>query len=286
MLLSVRVAWLALAVLAGPALTSTLEGTSTSVAVVAACLAAVGWGLGVVAVLVPRSVSLTALRVLAPLALAGAIACAVRASSVGVAEGAALAGCALVTGAVLLVGVVGDAFVDGSSYGPEKRFALRVPLLLLAGPVKVVWLAAVGPVIVAPLLLAAKAWAAGIVLIGVGVAVVRPALRSLHQLARRWLVFVPAGVVLHDPLALADPVLVPKRMVRSLRLAEVGDEQDAVDVTRNAPGLVIAIDATEAIPVGLVRGRRQAESIEASRLLLSPVRPGAVLAEARARSLG
>ena len=34
--------------------------------------------------------------------------------------------------------------------------------------------------------------------------------RALHQLTQRWLVFVPAGLVVHDHLSVGDPVLFTK----------------------------------------------------------------------------
>jgi hypothetical protein len=252
--------------------------------VVAAVLAALGWGAGVVAVLVPRSLGLTALRVLAPLALAAAAAAAVATGEVGVAEVVALAAGALVTSLALFVASVADAFVDGSSYGPERRFALRVPVGLLAGPVELAWVAVAVPAVAGPLLLASRAWVPGALVLAVGVGAGRPALVALHQLARRWLVFVPAGVVVHDPLALADPVLFPRRLVRALRPAEVGDDAGAVDLSRGAPGLALAIELAEPATVGLVRGRGATETVETSRLLFTPGRPGALLTEARARS--
>jgi len=285
-LVPVRAAWLALAPLGGPALARALQDRSTPVVVVAAVLAGLGWGAGLVAVLVPRSLGLTGLRVLAPLALAAAAASALATGEVGAAEIAALAAGALVTGLALFVPAVSDDFVDGSSYGPERRFALRVPVGLLAGPVEVAWVVVAGPAVAGPLLLAARAWVTGAVLCVVGAVAARAALRALHQLSRRWVVFVPAGVVLHDPLALADPVLFARRLVRALRPAELGDDTAAVDLSRGAPGLALALELTEPAPVGLVRGRAASESVETSRLLFTPGRPGAVLTEARDRRLG
>ena len=78
------------------------------------------------------------------------------------------------------------------------------PVALLLGPIELAWIAIVGPVAIAPVLLAARQWFAGGALLVVAAIVVRPALRSLHQLARRWIVFVPAGVVVHDPEPLRD----------------------------------------------------------------------------------
>ncbi len=71
-----------------------------------------------------------------------------------------------------------------------------------------------------------------------------------------------------------------------LRPAEVRDMSgDAIDLTRGAPGLVLALELKEPTTVGLVQGRATSESTETSRLLFAPCRPGAVLTEARARKL-
>ncbi len=250
-LLALRIGWVVVGVVGALVLSAALDGRSTPVVVVVTLLAALAWGAGVVAALLPRSASLTVLRLL----------------GVGFLFPAALV----------------DEFVDGSSYGPERRFALRTPVGVLLGPVELAWLAVVVPLLVGPTLLAGTEWAAGAVLVVIGVAIARPAVRSLHQLARRWIVFVPAGIVLHDPIVLTDAVLIPKQLLRSLAPALEGT--DARDLTGGAPGLVVEIGLTEPTPIGVLTHRRQGETIEVERLLVVPARPGALLAEAAQRGL-
>jgi hypothetical protein len=109
-------------------------------------------------------------------------------------------------------------------------------------------------------------------------------LRALHGLSRRWVVFVPAGVVLHDPITLADPVLFPKQTIDALRLAPAGT--DSLDLTQRAPGLAVELLLREKVPLTLVKpGDRAGESGSSARLLFTPTRPGAVLAEARRRGV-
>ena len=132
MLWALRVGWLALPLATGPAIADGLDGTSITVQVVTAALAWIAWGAVLLAVLVPRTASLTALRVGAP-AVLGAVVWASARSGIGPAEIVALAWTALIAAAVLFVPVITDAFVDGSSYGPERRMALRVPGTLLLG---------------------------------------------------------------------------------------------------------------------------------------------------------
>lgn len=261
-----------------------LDSTSTPVQLVAAVLLWLLWGGGVVAVLVPRVPSLTLLRIGAPAALAAAVWAVVR--EPGALTIVSVGWCALTAGLVLVVPTIADRLVDGSSYGPERRMCLRIPAPLLLGPVELAWAAVVCGVVSGPLLLAAKQWVPGVVcaLVGAGLAAV--GLRSLHQLSRRWVVFVPAGFVVHDPVAMLDPVLFPKRIVAALGPARPSAEGAATDATAGAGGLVLELRLHAPAAVALrTRGRRAGETVETDRLLFAPTRPGAVLAEARRRGL-
>jgi hypothetical protein len=270
---ALRAGWLALPLTVGPAIAHGIESSSTPVQVVAAALAWAAWGAVLVALLVPRTVSLTALRIGAPAALAVAIWVSAR-SGLGAAEVAAMAWAAALAAAVLFIPAIADAFVDGSSYGPERRMTLRVPGLLLLGPVELTWAATVTGIVAGPLLLAAKAWLAGVVALAVGTAAAWYGAQALHRLSRRWLVFVPAGIVLHDHVLLGEALLFPKRMVRSLGPAT--RDSTATDVTGRALGLVLEVQLNEASKV---------KSVDTDRLLFSPARPGALLREARERGL-
>lgn len=273
MLWALRVGWLALPLTVGTSIAHALDGTSTPVTVVAALLAWLAWGAVLVAVLVPRTVSLTALRIGAPAAVAAAGWCAARNGFEPV-DVVAIVWSAALAALVLFVPAITDAFVDGSSYGPERRMALRVPGTLLLGPVEFAWAVVVAGVVAGPLLLAAKIWLLGIVVLAVGVTGAWFAAMAIHRLSRRWIVFTPAGVVLHDQLIAGDVILFTTKMVRSLGPAPAGT--DATDVTGRALGLVLELHLTE---------RSKVRAADTDRLLISPVRPGALIQEARARGI-
>lgn len=278
-----RVAWATLAVTAGPALGDTLADASRPVQVVASAGLWLGWAAVLAVSLVPRASSLTVLRLAAPAPLAGAVAAAVHGPA-GVDDAVALAAGVAVAAAAVWPATA-DAFVDGSSYGAERRFALRTPPSLLVAAAPLAWALAVAAPAAGALLLAAGAWPAGAAVAVVGVAGVRLGVPALHRLSRRWLVFVPAGLVLHDHLALADPVLLRRPTFSSVGPARVGT--NAHDLTLGAGGLVLelALGGEVEVPVArpLPRGRREAVLARADRFLVAPVRPGAVLAEARER---
>jgi hypothetical protein len=277
---AVRVAWSVLPLVAGPGIGGALDGASRPVQVVASAGLWVGWAATLVAVLVPRASSLTVIRAAAPAALAATVAAAVAdpgpRTAVAVAAGIAAV-------ATAWWAVTADAFVDGSSYGDERRFVLRTPVGVLLGPAPVAWLLAVALPAAAALLLAAGAWVAGGLAAAAAVAGVVLGAPALHRLSRRWLVLVPAGLVVHDHMALADPILLRRSTLAGAGpapAAATGAPPGAVDLTLGAPGLVIllALRSPIEVPVAVGGGRsRRVEPRTGDGLLVVPGRPGAFL---------
>jgi hypothetical protein len=280
----VRVAWLAVPLGLGPAAAEALDAASRPVQLVASVGAWAGWLAVLVAALVPTTLSLTIVRVGGPAAAAAGVAALVAAGP----SAATLVGTAVGVVAALacLAPDTAEAFVDGSSYGDERRLPLRCPGALLLGPVELAWLAVVAGAAAGPLLLAARQWLAGALALAVGLPLAWRACRSLHALSRRWLVFVPAGLVVHDPFTLAEPALLPRRTIRSLAPGDRG-APGVVDLTAGAGGL--ALVATLVEPMGVLRAaprRAPTELVDADALAVTPSRPGRVLAEARRRRIG
>ena len=278
-----RAAWVVLPLTAGPALASGLRGHSHPVQVVAAVLLWLGWAAVLVGTLVPHPLGLTALRLAAP----AAVAAAAVAAGTGKPSPLALAGAvasALVAMAVALAPETGRQYVNGPAYPNERRYPLRVPGPLLLGPLELAGAVAVGVPVAGAVLLAARAWVAGGLVLAIGLPAALVLGRSLHNLSRRWLVFVPAGVVLHDPLTLHDPVLFERREIEVLRPAPA--DSDSLDLTQGAPGLALELVLRQKVAMVLMKpGRRGGESGSSARLLFTPTRPGAVLAEAAGRRL-
>lgn len=275
-----RALWLVLPLATGPALGDALDVRSTPVQVLGSVLAWGVWAVVLGALLVPRATSLTVVRIGAPAALAAAA----WAGGPGGADEVSGIVAVVVAAAALaatLAPSVGDAFVDGSSYGAERRFALRTPppLLVLA---TATWLGMAAAAVAGPFLLAARQWVLGAVLTAVGAAAVWFGARSLHGLSRRWLVLVPSGVVVHDPVSRPDSVMAPRPLIVRLGPAPAGS--DALDLTLGAPGLALELETSEELPVTVREGRTLGTQ-PATRVLVAVSRPGAVLAEAEARRL-
>ena len=240
------------------------------------------WVVGLAALFVAHPTALTGLRVVGPLPLVVGTAVAV-ASAPGPLGWAGLAAAAVVW-ICILTAEVGDFYVNGASYGDERRFTLRAPAVLTWAVVPAVWLVMAAPVVGAVVLAGHRRWVlAGLVAL-VAVPVVAAGTRSIHRLATRWLVMVPAGITVVDPLNLTEPVLFAARDLTRFGPAHVAT--GARDLTGGASGLVLQLDVTTPVEVTPTVGRGRTTSPEEVRaVLVCPSRPGAVLAEADRRGL-
>lgn len=279
-----RAVWLVAPLTAGPAFAAALDPARHGFRTVASVGLWALWAATLAAMLVPRDVTLTAVRVVVPASVVAA-GWAASGGAGPVAGLVAIAGTVLAAALALAPGTT-DAFVDGGSYGTERRWALRTPAPLLLGPVPLAWLVAVAGAAAGPVLLAAGHWTLGTVLLVVGWPLAAAAARALHTLSRRWVVLVPAGLVLHDPLA-GEALLFPRNTIARLGPAGAGaDERPGIaqDRTGGALGLVLELDLVEPVSVPELsdRGRRRPEgptapTVDVASLLFSPARPGAVL---------
>ena len=281
-----RVVWAGLPFLAGPALAQALDDRSAPVRAVGSAGLWGAWAVVMCATLVLHPLGLTVVRMAAPAAV---LAAGWSAAALGEGEPGALAAVGAVVGAGLALVLAflpetAVVFVNGPAYPNERRFPLRPPGALLLGPIPLAWAAAVAAPAAAALLMACGRWVAGGLVTVVAVAGGFVGGRALHGLARRWVVFVPAGVVLHDPIGLADPVLFQRRTVSSLAPAPA--DTDAFDLTQRAPGLALQLDLSEGATLVLVKpGQRVGSSVTVGKILFTPTRPGRVLEEARQRRL-
>ena len=102
-------------------------------------------------------------------------------------------------------------------------------------------------------------------------------------LARRWLVFVPAGVVVHDQVVLGETLMVPRAELDGIDLALAGTE--AADFTGPAAGHAVEVRLrsmgnallapTKASPRGT--------ALHMQSFIVAPTRPGLVLQASRDR---
>ncbi len=278
-----RGAWVLQVPAAGPAFAAALSPTSEAVRSAGSFGLWAVWAATLLAMLLLSPAALTAVRVVVPAApVAAAWAAATGRASALAAAVALLA--TLAVAALALAPAVGSAFVNGPAYGDERRHLLRLPAALYLGLVPLAWALAVAVPTAAVLLAAAGVWAGAVAVLVCGAPAAVLAVRALHALTQRWVVLVPAGLVLKDTLAVTDPVLFKRQVVEVLRPAPA--RSDSLDLTFGAPGLALELVLTEKVPMTLVKAKeRTSEAGASARLLFTPTRPGLVLAEAAARSI-
>ncbi|MCZ7535162.1 MAG: hypothetical protein M5T61_03945 [Acidimicrobiia bacterium] len=105
--------------------------------------------------------------------------------------------------------------------------------------------------------------------------------RSIHGLAQRWVVLVPAGMVIADPFTLSDPVLLPREQIISVRRHSVTSlPDDALDLRLGT--LMGSVEVRLAEPAMFAR-RQRAETavVESLAALISPLRAETLIAAAR-----
>lgn len=272
-----RAAWALLPISTGVALADQLNGWQSTPRTTASILLWLCWAAVAVATAVPAPAFLAVLRV--------GTAASVVVTIIAIAYGATPAALVLpiVAAAAASRPEIAEWFVNGPAYANERRFPLRVPGPLLLGPMWVAGIVVVAGPVGGVLLLASEEWVTGGAVLVVGSALAYFAGRALFGLTRRWIVFVPAGVVLHDPMSLTDPVLFEKPLLETLRAAPA--LTDSLDLTMGSLGLALELVLREKVPMVRASGRKDALSGASARLLFTPTRPGRVLAEAESRNL-
>jgi hypothetical protein len=108
--------------------------------------------------------------------------------------------------------------------------------------------------------------------------------RSLHSLARRFLVLVPAGVVVVDPLTLADPVLMRREEIAQVRALD-GRAAHGLDLRLGTRAGTVEITLRAPQSFARRRGRRDAELCDAGVVLVSTVRTATFVATAADRRI-
>jgi len=280
------VTWVAQVVAAAPVLGDALAERSRAVQVTGTVGAWTWWTVGLALLLVPTTVSLTAIRTIAPAGVLGVLWAAMAG---GVTAGVVALGLASTIAATVLVftAELGRRFAQGSAYGDETRFPLRPPGVLVAGPIPLFWLLAVVPSMVGPIALAARAWVPGVLLTAFGGWFSWVVGQRFHRLSRRWLVFVPAGLVVHDHVVLAETSMFASAALAGCELAPAGTE--AFDLSAAAAGTAIEVRlATDGDKIVLAptKDKPQGPAYHVRSFLVMPSRPGAALAEARRRGVG
>ncbi len=177
---------------------------------------------------------------------------------------------------------IATAMVQAGAYGDESRFPLRTPVPYVA-PAALVHVGYTTAVVAGPLLLAARSYLAGVIVTVVAIAASFKVPRRLHQLSRRWLVIVPAGVVVHDHMVLAETFMVRRANLADVRPSDApGDE---ADLTGGVVGrrLVVSLTAPDKVVLSAITRRMlgTTEALHVSSFAVAPRHSDAVVARLR-----
>lgn len=224
-----RVAWVALALIpSGIAPTLASHGRSAQMVFTLGAWAL--WGLGTLAIFWLSPYSLSALRMLAPLATAGLVGFVFASLSIYADVGLGDVAWPLVGVAVAVLALVciflptfGSLHVQASAYGDEKRLLLRVPAAQVA-PIVVSYVVMVAFPVATLFAVGGEVWWLAALSLVPSVFLFRVVVKSLHRFSRRWLVVVPAGVVVHDELLLAETFMVRTSAVTRVELSATSGE--------------------------------------------------------------
>jgi hypothetical protein len=278
-----RVTWALLPVTAGSALADATVSWSTAPARTAAVILWLVWATGLLALFAPRPVGLTFLRLAAPCGFLCVVLSLTSASTGSAALAIVGSGIAAI---LALSAPIAMAAANALAYGDEERFALRIPMPLLLGPVPIAVVLAGFGIATGPLLLADERYVGGVVATIVGFFVTFLIARAMHPMSCRWLVLVPAGIAIADPLTLTEPVLVRREHIESLRrTTSTAMPASALDLRLGTIAGGVRMELSERVEFGRRRGRADAEILATQLVTVAVVRADAAIAQARTRRI-
>ena len=273
--------WIVQPFLSGALLNEALVDTSDSLGDIITLSSWILW-LGILVSLVARlPVTLAVARIGVTGSLPVAVWAAIEAQETTTAI-LGIGGSLAATAAVLAPGVA-DCFIDGASYGDERRFVLRAPGPVLIAFVVPAWAVVIMGSTAGPILLADQRWLLGAAATVVGVPPAALAFNALYRLTSRFIVFVPNGLVLHDRTVVREPVLFARNQITGLAPARA--ETSATDLTASALGLALELKLSSAVTLPLVMGRKSTDERSVRSLLISPTRPADVMRTAEQRGI-
>jgi len=234
------------------------------------------WSIALLCTLVPSSSALTAIRLALPtiFVIVSAVAVATGISS-GVAAALAIS---LLASLLIFSGDIGDSFVQLAAYGDERRYLLRCPPAMLLVQV-LSWLVWLTLTIVAINLLAGDALILGaiVAIVALLLAIVLP--RRFHRFSRRWLVSVPAGLVIHDHVVLAETAMFMNNAVIEVGIDLASSEAADLSGKCSGVGLLIALKDFDTVVLAATPKTPGGSAIHVKSMRVCPTRPGRAITE-------
>ncbi len=277
-----RLAWIPIPLLGYGVFGSALDGKSEPLQVTVSLSLWILWSVVLLISLIPSASLLTLYRVIVPIsvvaAIWGSITAEMNTSSI------LLLFCSAICLSISLLPSIGFWFINGSAYGDEVRIPLRAPGPLLLGPVPLAWIVVASNLIFSIILLSSQNYVSGFIVLATGSGLSYFSCRSLSALSQRWLVFVPAGIVLHDNMVLADPFLIRKSMIKEISPALAST--NGLDLTMSSIGMSLEVELHEPAELSLQMNPLAPPEVNVvTSFLVSPSMLSTALEEASARNI-
>jgi hypothetical protein len=278
---SARIVWAVLPVATGAAFADAIDGWPSGPARLGEIVLWLAWAGGLLALFAPRPWGLTTVRIVAPLGVVATIA-----TITSTTAGAAILAISvsIIAAALALAAPMNYAAANALAYGDEVRFPLRIPTPLLLGPIPLA-IALLGATSTGLFLLADAQVVLGVLLTLIGLLVGFLVVRSLHSLAGRWFVLVPAGVALVDPLTLIDPVLMRRETITNVRAVPGAPVPEALDLRLGTVAGGVEVELGPGVTFARRRSRAEAQLVDPHAVVVAVIRPAALLGLAHSRGL-
>ena len=234
------------------------------------------WSIALLCTLVPSSSALTAIRLALPTIFVIVAAAAV---AIGISSGVAAAlAISLLASLLIFSGDIGDSFVQLAAYGDERRYLLRCPPAMLLVQI-LSWLVWLTLTIVAINLLASDALILGVIIAIAAslLAIVLP--RRFHRFSRRWLVSVPAGLVIHDHVVLAETAMFMNNAVIEVGIDLAPSEAADLSGKCSGVGLLIELKDFDTVVLAATPKTPGGSAIHVKSMRVCPTRPGRAITE-------
>jgi len=234
------------------------------------------WSIALLCTLVPSSSALTAIRLALPTIFVIVAAVAITSDMTsGVAAALAIS---LLSSLFIFSGDIGNSFVQLAAYGDERRFLLRCPPAMLVVQV-LSWLVWVALAIVAINLLASDAAIIGATaaIAALLLTIVLP--RRFHRFSRRWLVSVPAGLVIHDHVVLAETAMFMNNAVVEIGVDLAPSEAADLSGKCSGVGLLITLKDFDTVVLAATPKTPGGSAIHVKSMRVCPTRPGRAITE-------
>ncbi|MCE9622925.1 MAG: hypothetical protein K8R99_11320 [Actinomycetia bacterium] len=269
-----RVLWLAALALVPLAIDSATRGRPAIASNVSLTAWWVAAGAVLVALVVCGPAGLTVSRMVVPTSVP--VAAATLLFGATAVRGVAALACATLVTLAVFTAETGEATVQTAAYGDERRLPLRLPAAMQL-PIAVSWTLWLGASLAGVLLLAGGSLVGGVAVLVVAIALTWLLYQRLHHFSCRWLVSVPAGVVVHDSVVLGETLMVMRANVQHAQLALATTE--AADLTGPAAGHALEITVHEMVQVTFAGTSKnpKGSAIHAQAFLVAPSRPGRAL---------